>query len=166
MVIDGRVETAEDIVRRWVDWIISVSEDMDIPESGATKEMLLQDRDIVIAMISTHDSGYPAVMAMAVHDVVVERKRQVVQEGYTSEHDDAHDSGELAGAGAAYALNAACLLHPFNGTPIDEPPDSLVWEKEAWKPNHGDNPRRDLVKAAALIIAEIERIDRKERRGA
>lgn len=31
------------------------------------------------------------------------------------------------------------------------------WEEEAWRPK---NPRHDLVKAAALILAEIERLDR------
>lgn len=33
------------------------------------------------------------------------------------------------------------------------------WSREWWKPK---NPRRDLVKAGALIVAEIERLDRLE----
>ena len=74
--------------------------------------------------------------------------------------DDGHDSGDLAGAGAAYALNAACMLYPFNGSEIEDP--TLVgwpFEMEWWKPDL-ENPRRDLVRAAALIIAEIDRFDR------
>jgi hypothetical protein len=31
------------------------------------------------------------------------------------------------------------------------------WDLKWWKPT---TPRRDLVKAAALIVAEIERLDR------
>lgn len=57
-----------------------------------------------------------------------------------------------------YALNAACVINPYNGTPI-ETPESVgwCWDRSWWKPT---TPRRDLVKAAALILAEIERIDR------
>src|SRR5665213_827262 len=35
-----------------------------------------------------------------------ERKRQIETEGWTPEHDDAHTLGELAAAGACYALLA------------------------------------------------------------
>lgn len=97
-----------------------------------------------------------------IESIAAERKRQVEAEGWTPEHDDEHDAGEIAGAGAAYALNAACLLSPYHGTPLDEPPESWVWERTWWKPNMGDDPRRDLVKAGALIAAEIDRIDRAE----
>lgn len=34
----------------------------------------------------------------AVRDVVAERQRQVEQEGWSPEHDDAHDDGELSRA--------------------------------------------------------------------
>lgn len=99
----------------------------------------------------------------AEHDVLAERERQVGAEGWTTRHDDEHDGGDLATAGACYALNAACVLHPFNGTPLEITAERLVggiawpWELESWKPK---DPRRDLVRAAALLIAEIERIDR------
>lgn len=39
-----------------------------------------------------------------------------------------------------------------------QPPES-AYGYEWWKPT---NRRRDLVKAAALILAEIERLDRKD----
>jgi len=50
-------------------------------------------------------------------------------------------------------------LHPLNGTPVEEPPESWLWGPEWWKPS-SDDPRRDLVKGCALLLAEIERIDR------
>lgn len=98
-------------------------------------------------------------MNEALQDVAAERKRQIEAEGWTPKHDDKHDGGELAAAGASYALNAADQLNPYsqgeanNVMPMCWPDWSIEW----WKPK---GPRRDLVRAAALIIAEIERIDR------
>jgi hypothetical protein len=88
----------------------------------------------------------------AIADVVSERTRQIVDEGWTPEHDDAHSEGELARAGASYALMA---FSPYKQNSL---PARWPWRSRFWKPT---TSRRDLVKAAALIIAEIERIDRK-----
>lgn len=90
--------------------------------------------------------------ANAIADVVSERTRQIVDEGWTPEHDDAHSEGELARAGASYALMA---FSPYKQNSL---PARWPWRSRFWKPT---TSRRDLVKAAALIIAEIERIDRK-----
>ena len=43
---------------------------------------------------------------------------------------------------------------------FDAPPPSWPWVRRWWKPT---DRRRDLVKAGALILAEIERLDRIER---
>ncbi|SOZ63499.1 hypothetical protein CBM2617_A70063 [Cupriavidus taiwanensis] len=85
----------------------------------------------------------------AVTDVLAERRRQMEVEGWTPEHDDEHDNGAMAEAAAAYAQEASA---PCGGLPMGWP-----WAKEWWKPG---TPRRMLVKAGALILAEIERIDR------
>lgn len=99
----------------------------------------------------------PVQMAIA-----SERYRQIMVEGWTPEHDDSHDAGELCGSGAAYALNASCVLHPMNGDPLESPfAHGWCFNEEWWKPK---TPRRDLVRAAALIIAELERMDRQEAR--
>ena len=105
-------------------------------------------------------------------DVLLERLRQVEKEGWTPEHDDEHNGGELSAAGAAYALHAADHLHPYSqGDGGNEAPIFWPWRGEVcgrgegpmvtepawWKPGA---PRRDLVKAGALILAEIERLDR------
>jgi len=86
-----------------------------------------------------------------------ERQRQQEKEGYDTAHDDYHDFGELSGAGAAYALNASCQLYPHCAMPLDEKPESFIWDEKHWKPK---TPRKDLLRAAALIVAEIEKIDR------
>lgn len=88
--------------------------------------------------------------AAAMTDVYAERVRQVEVEGWTAEHDDAHSSGELALAGAAYARGSVANDNLFA-------PSFWPWDRKWWKPGP---PRRMLVKAAALLIAEIERIDR------
>lgn len=96
----------------------------------------------------------------ASRDVLIERRRQIEAEGWTPEHDDAHIAGELAAAGASYAEVAADVLFPLSEEDADYisiPPPAWPWDKSWWKP--GD-PRRNLVKAGALILAEIERLDR------
>lgn len=91
----------------------------------------------------------------AVEDVVKERMRQIYIEGWSTRHDDEHDPGDLAFAGISYALNAACVLNQEEHN--TDWPKWWPWSLNWWKPTI---PRRDLVKAAALIIAEIEKIDR------
>lgn len=100
-------------------------------------------------------------MTAALSDVIAERARQVEAEGWTPEHDDEHKEGSLGRAGGFYALNAgAAMWYGTHDTSIcDSAPDGWPWASEWWKPV---NARRDLVKAAALILAEIERIDRAE----
>ncbi|MHC7218265.1 hypothetical protein ACYAX6_09680 [Klebsiella pneumoniae] len=88
---------------------------------------------------------------VAAADVLAERKRQVSAEGWTPGHDDEYEHGELADAAGCYALSSE--LFDCAG----EPPRPWPWPDEWWKPT---NRRRDLVKAGALILAEIERLDR------
>ncbi|MBS7545672.1 hypothetical protein KHC19_21470 [Ancylobacter oerskovii] len=93
-------------------------------------------------------------------DVMNERDRQWNEEGWTPEHDDQHADGELALAAGSYCEGAArpTLLRRVAGAAFTVPrlwPRG--WSLDWWKPK---DPRRDLVRAAALIIAEIERIDR------
>ena len=88
-------------------------------------------------------------------DVLAERRRQIEKEGWTPEHDDDHRPGSLASAAMGYTQSAACQLS--YGVPLEGSPLFWPWAPHWWKPS---TARRDLVKAAALILAEIERIDR------
>ncbi|EMV3551293.1 hypothetical protein AACI63_001068 [Escherichia coli] len=67
------------------------------------------------------------------------------------EHDDEHCNGELAMAAVCY-INETGTVNRNGGKPWGWP-----WDASWWKPNAR---RRNLVKAGALILAEIERIDR------
>jgi hypothetical protein len=87
-------------------------------------------------------------------DVLAERARQIGAEGWTAAHDDKYASRELSRAAACYALHTE---------PVGNVGDYLrfwPWPADWWKPT---NYRRNLVKAGALILAEIERTDRAER---
>lgn len=85
----------------------------------------------------------------AMIDVLEERRRQEDAEGWTVEHDDQHVDGEMARAAAAYALHDS----GYPGHAAMQWP----WAAEWWKPT---DRRRNLVKAGALIVAEIDRLDR------
>lgn len=90
----------------------------------------------------------------ALADIAKERLRQHNVEGWTPEHDDAHVSAELAMAGACYALASFLNTeHALNTTFTRYWP----WDRKWWKPK---TPRENLVRAGALIVAEIERLDR------
>jgi hypothetical protein len=98
-----------------------------------------------------------ATSSRALLDVIGERVRQVTDLGYTADHDDVHADGSLSEAAAVFVLNAyGYSTHTFGYGSLN------VWDAwgVAWfKPK---SLRRDLVRAAALIIADIERIDRSE----
>ena len=102
-------------------------------------------------------------MKDVVYEIEVERWRQIESEGWMMEFDDKHTKGELAQAAAAYAFWAGCT----NGVRRDGSSEILrrlwpaIWPVRRWKPK---NRRRDLIRAAALIVAEIERLDRIEER--
>ena len=82
-----------------------------------------------------------------------ERMRQRVEEGRTLEHDDEHEEGEMMRSAMAYLK---VTHHPEKY--VDAPPDNWPWEAKWWKPS--EDPIRNLVKAGALIAAEIDRLQR------
>src|SRR3546814_786998 len=77
--------------------------------------------------------------------------RQAHDEGYDPDHDDTHREGELACAAVAYAMPE--WLNEW----MDKN-DIKIWPFEG-EPKFKDR-RRDLVRAGALLIAEIARLDR------
>lgn len=82
--------------------------------------------------------------------IAAERARQIAVEGWTPEHDDEHTESEMALAAACYAMTAG-------GYAKGQIPPIWPWSLEWWKPQYGI---RDLVRAGALIAAEIDRLQR------
>ncbi len=79
-----------------------------------------------------------------------ERQRQMIEEGWTADHDDEHDTHELAKAAMAYISQARGAWLVADAY--------WPWDESWWKPS--DDPIRNLVKAGALIAAEIDRLQR------
>lgn len=94
-------------------------------------------------------------MGEAIADIAAERARQISSEGWTPDHDDEHEHGEMAMAAAAYAFASGHPLYEEHWN--DTPPPWWKWDRKWWKPK---DARRNLVRAGALIVAEIERLDR------
>nr|WP_314488962.1 hypothetical protein [uncultured Pseudomonas sp.] len=96
--------------------------------------------------------SYYGTRCPAAVDVLKERVRQVEGEGYGVESDDGYTDYQLPRAAICYAIKAA-------GLPSHRA--TLYWPfpAPAFKPTER---RANLVKAAALLLAEIERLDRAE----
>jgi len=103
-------------------------------------------------------NGHITPAAEARNLLIDERERQIKVEGYNHAHDDAHRDGQLAEAAACYALvgagrdeeNVVARHWPTN------------WDTDHFKV--GDGRKRCLTKAGALILAELERLIREERK--
>ena len=93
--------------------------------------------------------------------IALERKRQIVEEGWTPEHDAIHTQCELADAAACYercadwqaahATLPSIFVNAFTVEPIGWP-----WSKVDFK--IGSSAIRTYVKAGALYQAELDRI--------
>lgn len=145
---------------------IAVGETSAIVDDPAGPKVILKSgRELAIAG-ATHDElqawlfdmitqhGPSADASYVTRLILQERLRQVHQEGHTAAHDDQHDREELALAAAWYALpesyrlglkNLGASFHPWAEVgPSDAEADRV----------------RDLVIAGALIVAELERLER------
>jgi hypothetical protein len=89
--------------------------------------------------------------------IATERRRQIDVEGWTPEHDDIHCGAEMSEAAAGYAHTANLQLHGYRNLARDVP-YLWPWDEKWWKPS--PNPICNLVKAGALIAAEIDRLQR------
>jgi hypothetical protein len=139
-----------------------------MPEAVGTRfdgTKLIKEADARTYGDAREAAGYArAGLSSAAVDVLTERQRQISVEGWTTEHDDRHPDGSLSMAAACYAAQAGTTLQS------QEYSAAAVfvrvcwpWAPGWWKPS---TPRRDLVKAGALILAEIERLDRDAQKGA
>jgi len=80
--------------------------------------------------------------------IAAERRRQVEVEGWTPEHGDEHGDRQMAAAAVAY------IRYGDEPRFAESPPGCFPWDLQWWKPAPYV---RSLVKAGALIAAEIDR---------
>ncbi len=100
-------------------------------------------------MSDTHAGAKQQAMT-GIELIAAERQRQMSVEGWDVYHDDTHRNGEMARAAAKYALTH---------TRVSERAIRWPWSLEWWKPK---DPIRNLVRAGALIAAEIDRLQRRQ----
>jgi len=141
------------IVLAGYDWTVD-------PTSGRIVACVAADQGFAATTLVVDDATRRAVSALPVEgwrptqaatDVLAERRRQVEVEGWTAKHDDRFRQGELPRAATAYSLWETKSPLPYMIKPF------WPWDEDWFKPT---NHRRNLVKAGALILAEIERLDR------
>lgn len=106
-------------------------------------------------------------MKTGIELITKERQRQIDVEEWTSEHDDEYINGELASAGACYAMprkerekyQSVSFIKGSVGALKVWYPRWWPWKVFWWKPTPDDRIR-ELTKAGALILAEIDRLQR------
>ncbi|MGC0155378.1 hypothetical protein ACPRNU_23205 [Chromobacterium vaccinii] len=109
-------------------------------------------RAVVHALKQLAAAPQPAQkLPSVIEEIAAERRRQVEVEGWTPEHDDKHHDYTLARAAGCYAMHTLAF-------PAGDPPPFWPWDRGWWKPS--PDKRRNWIKAAALLVAAIEREDR------
>src|SRR5713101_608899 len=95
-------------------------------------------------------------MKTGIELIADERERQIKQERWSIAHDSVrHKGGELTEAALCYATVGGAQLRGH--CPVAaESPKSWPWEDYWWKPS--PDAERNLIKAGALIAAELDRI--------
>lgn len=83
-----------------------------------------------------------------IQEIEAERRRQV-DKGFTPEHDDTHTNHQLLRAASAFM----CSDIQYWPSDWDDSFDSTL-------ATLGKNKRRDMIKGIALMVAEVERLDR------
>lgn len=102
----------------------------------------------------THSES-PSAPTMALASIAEERRRQVERHGYGQSRDDNYQRGELLRAADTYL--AAGTMEKITAVAVSRLASRWPWHQSTLKLA---DRRRNLVKAAALIVAEIERLDR------
>ncbi|WP_343609302.1 hypothetical protein [Novosphingobium sp.] len=94
-------------------------------------------------------------LGMIGSEIILERFRQIEEYDYDAAHDDDHRQGEIAAMAAAYSQ----LSTDHENEAVQQHVQGELWPWDETMPRH--HSRRDLlITAAALLVAEIERIDR------
>lgn len=147
----------------------------DLVGIGAIMTVISVTRGYVVRRIMERKraADVPPDFQHIIEQIAAERQRQIHGEGFDLAHDDEYRDFQLARAGAAYA--ACATLTEDRRRMFDDPRECIhskevgaicalwPWSVNWFKPTH---PRRDLIKAAALLVAQIGVLDRAKRRGA
>lgn len=151
MIVDGL----------WV-WRVYIQAHAESVAGNIVFVMLAHSFEVSGEAMSAADWWFPEDrMRGGVELIAAERERQIDEEGWTVDHDDDHVRDQMALAAMCYAcpdgLDLRSPGNPWKGNP----PIGWPWDARWWKPSPDDRIR-ELVKAGALIAAEIDRLQRGE----
>lgn len=151
------ITSERDLANRTIE---SIREWLGVPRRAGW-ENAVHDRIVALkrAFAQQVDADAAALITDGIELFAAERQRQIEVKGWTPEHDDQHDHGELVLAARCYAF-AALLVE--TGTD----PDAVSrlagkhwpWASVSWRPS--TDVRRNLAKAGALLAAEADRLKR------
>lgn len=113
------------------------------------KEVIRNVLAALVGELPAQTAAQEPTLTDAAKDDLAERRRQVEAEGRTPELDDKYPGGQLACAAIAYLMVG---VNP-NGAVQWWP-----WDVKTFKPS--PDTRRNLIKAGALLLADIEWLDR------
>ena len=108
-------------------------------------------------------------MRTGIELIAAERNRQIEEEGWTEEHDDTHDDGELAMAAACYAAPEKVFIEIY----VDPKHLGKKYQRKKhytdpfpWNKKYDKRDKHDRIKqlsiAGALMAAELDRLLRLE----
>lgn len=113
-------------------------------------------------MSTIEDQNWQMQTARVLEEVRAERDHQRVEKKYSRESDDLYPGGQLARAGVTYAYFGSMLAGAMKPHPEHL---RFLWPWNWVSFNPRPDARQALVRAAALIVAEIEKMDRAAARG-
>ena len=140
----------------WIDDVVREVAELDYNSPEGQPDVMLvtgvELRQILVGHAPEMHEGW--TLNQAGNDVMTERLRQIEAEGWTPEHDDEHTFGELVQAAADLCVDGTDFRV------VDMDGERMI----GWglTERHKDDRRRQLVIAGALILAEIERLDRQQ----
>lgn len=118
------------------------------PETGRSPGRL---HGVVMRSIDETVINGHTTLAMAFSLIMGERCHQI-EKGFDSAHDRSHGNGELCQAGAAMAIRAQAISHHQPSYELGD----RMWPWTDGLPRR-ESSTRDLIIAASLLVAEIER---------
>jgi len=113
-------------------------------------------------LISCEDDRPPSLKDV-INEVWAERISHEHGRGFDADHDDLHEHGELAIAAACYAVE-----HTDARVNNTASPGNVQDEFHGWPWDLGSDKRKDhavrkrLIIAASLLVAEVQRINRRK----
>ncbi|KAF1008945.1 MAG: hypothetical protein GAK28_00577 [Luteibacter sp.] len=122
-----------------------------LPALGGQALRVLRARlELLEGEVAAYHGNAASKPTSGVARIAAERTRQILTEGWSTQHDRKHGAGELACAACVYTLATV-------EADIDSADVLRLWPWTSWwwKPS---TPVRNLEKAGALIAAEIDRL--------